>query len=147
MIQNLFFYLTPSFNSIISHIKFTCYKHPETRSLEIVWNGWVTREVLSYKCCLRRPVYIWSSSLLIGPWEISIKFYKTNFQTNFSDSWSWYLSKIAVRWISLYISDDKSTLVQVMAWCRQATTHYLSQSWPRSLPPYDVTRPPWVNML
>ena len=28
-----------------------------------------------------------------------------------------------------------------MAWCRQATSHYLSQCWPRSLPPYDVTRP------
>ena len=27
---------------------------------------------------------------------------------------------------------DKSTLVQVMAWCRQATSHYLSQCWPRS---------------
>ena len=36
---------------------------------------------------------------------------------------------------------DKSTLVQVMAWCRQATSHYLSQCWPRSLSPYGVTRP------
>ena len=32
-----------------------------------------------------------------------------------------------------------------MAWCRQATSHYLSQCWPRSLSPYDVTRPQWVN--
>ena len=31
----------------------------------------------------------------------------------------------------LYLTDDKSTLVQVMAWCRQATSHYLSQCWPR----------------
>ena len=44
-----------------------------------------------------------------------------------------------------YLSDDKSTLVQVMAWCRQATSHYLSQCWPRSLLPYDITRPQWVN--
>ena len=29
-------------------------------------------------------------------------------------------------------STDKSTLVQVMAWCRQATCHYLSQCWTRS---------------
>ena len=28
---------------------------------------------------------------------------------------------------------DKSTLVQVMAWCHQATSHYLSQCWPRSM--------------
>ena len=43
--------------------------------------------------------------------------------------------------------DDKSTLVQVMAWCRQATNHYLSQCWTRSLSPYGVTRPQWVNSL
>ena len=42
-------------------------------------------------------------------------------------------------------SDDKSTLVQVMAWCRQAASHYLSQCCPRSLSPYGVTRPQWVN--
>ena len=34
-----------------------------------------------------------------------------------------------------------------MAWCRQATSHYLSQCWPRSLSPYDVTRPQWVKRL
>ena len=38
----------------------------------------------------------------------------------------------------------KSTLVQVMAWC-QATSHYLSQCWPRSLSPYDITRPQWFG--
>ena len=32
-----------------------------------------------------------------------------------------------------------------MAWCHQATSHYLSQCWPRSLSPYGVTRPQWVN--
>ena len=40
---------------------------------------------------------------------------------------------------------DKSTLVQVMAWCRQATSHYLSQCWPRSMSPYEATRPQRVN--
>ena len=48
--------------------------------------------------------------------------------------------EIALRWMS-----DKSTLVQVMAWCRQATSHYLSQRWPRSMSSYGVTRPQWVN--
>ena len=43
------------------------------------------------------------------------------------------------------LTHDKSTLVQVMAWCRQATSHYLSQCWPWSMPPYGVTRPQWVN--
>ena len=34
-----------------------------------------------------------------------------------------------------------------MAWCHQATSHYLSQCWPRSLSPYGVTRPQWVNSV
>ena len=33
------------------------------------------------------------------------------------------------------VDDLKSTLIQVMAWCHQATSHYLSQCWPRSMPP------------
>ena len=44
-------------------------------------------------------------------------------------------------------TDDKWTLVQVMAWCRQATNHYLSQCWPISMLPYGVIRPQWVNFL
>ena len=45
------------------------------------------------------------------------------------------------------LTDDRSTLVQVMAWCRQATSHYLSQCWLSSLSPYGVARPQWVNSL
>ena len=41
---------------------------------------------------------------------------------------------------------DKSTSVQVMAWCRQATSHYLNQCWLRSMIPHGVTRPQWVNL-
>ena len=55
--------------------------------------------------------------------------------------------ELALRWMLLDITDDKSTLVQVMAWCHQATSHYLSQCWPRSLSPYGVTRPKWINTL
>ena len=47
----------------------------------------------------------------------------------------------------LGLTDDKSTLVQVMAWCRQAASHYLSQCWHRSLSPYGVTRRQWVNFF
>ena len=46
----------------------------------------------------------------------------------------------ALRWMPQDLIDDKSALVQVMAWCRQATSHYLSQCWPRSQSPYGVTR-------
>ena len=54
-------------------------------------------------------------------------------------------SKIALRWTSLDLNDDTSTLVQVMAWCSQATSHYLSQCWPRFMSPYGVIRPQWVK--
>ena len=50
-----------------------------------------------------------------------------------------------LRWMPWDLTDDKSALVQVMAWCRQATSHYLSQCWPRSISPYGVTRPQWVD--
>ena len=47
-----------------------------------------------------------------------------------TDSW-----EKALRWMPQNLFDnDKSTLVQVMAWCRQATSHYLSQCEPRSCP-------------
>ena len=32
-----------------------------------------------------------------------------------------------------------------MAWCRQATSLYLSQCWPRSMSPNGITRPQWVK--
>ena len=52
-----------------------------------------------------------------------------------------------IRWITQDLTDHKSTLVQVMAWCHQATSHYLSQCWPRSLSPNGVTRPQWVKII
>ena len=59
----------------------------------------------------------------------------------------WGIScEIPLIWMTLDFTDDKSTLVQVMAWCRQATSHYLSQCWPRSLSPYGVTTQ-WVNHI
>ena len=30
--------------------------------------------------------------------------------------------------------------------CCKAANHYLSQRWPRSMPPYNVIRPQWVNL-
>ena len=56
------------------------------------------------------------------------------------DDWS-ISCKIVLKWMPMDPTDGKSTLVQVMAWCRQATSHCLSQCWPRSLSPYGVIRP------
>ena len=40
---------------------------------------------------------------------------------------------IAFRWIEENPADDKTALIQVMAWCRQATSHYLIQCWSISM--------------
>ena len=53
--------------------------------------------------------------------------------------------EIPLRWMPLDLTDDKSILVQVLAWWRQATSHYLSQCCPSSMSPYGITRPQWLN--
>ena len=73
-------------------------------------------------------------------WNISWGIFKSNLVINGLG----VSREIALRSMSQDLTDDKSTLVQVMAWCRQATSHYLSQCWPRSMSPYGVTRPQWV---
>ena len=60
----------------------------------------------------------------------------------------WDIScKITLIWMSQDFTDDQSKLVQVMAWCRQATSHYMSQCWYRTPWPHGVTRPQWVNCV
>ena len=52
---------------------------------------------------------------------------------------------IAFKWMPQNHTNEKSTLIHVMAWCHQATSHYLSQWWPRPVSPYGITRPQWVK--
>ena len=68
---------------------------------------------------------IFQGILLIDGWDISCE--------------------MALKWMSVDFTDDQSALVQVMAWCRQATSHNLSQCWPSSTSPYGVTRPQLVK--
>ena len=46
-------------------------------------------------------------------------------------------------WLDL--TGNKSELVQVMAWCHTATSHYLNQYWHRFISPHGITRPQWVK--
>ena len=48
--------------------------------------------------------------------------------------------EISLKWMPQNTFDDKWTLIQVMALCRQSTSHYLIQCWPTSMPPYDTTK-------
>ena len=55
------------------------------------------------------------------------------------------LIKISLKFACKGPVDNKSSLVQGMACCRVATSHYLNQWWPRSLTPYGVNKPEWVK--
>ena len=86
---------------------------------------------------------IFLNSLATGKFEWNFRY--SIFQIiSVIDGWS-ISCELVLIWMSLALTDDKSTLVQVMAWCHQATSHYLSQCWPRSLSPYGVTRLQCVN--
>ena len=50
-----------------------------------------------------------------------------------------WLFKYTLEWTQEGLIDDKSTLVQVMPWCCQATSDYLNLCWPRSPITYDIT--------
>ena len=73
--------------------------------------------------CVTQPQ--WVNSLATGRWDSYCKsvifrlIQKSSLAT---------CCKIKLRWMP-----KKSTLVQIMAWCCQATSHYLSQCWPRSI--------------
>ena len=87
--------------------------------------------------------YQWLNSLAPGRFQIDFRY--VIFKLNLVNV-GWGMSHgIALRWMPLDLADDKSSLVQVVAWCRQATSHYLSQRWSRPMSPNGVTRPQWVN--
>ena len=62
-------------------------------------------------------------------------------------SWGTRFENCPRRLMPQNFSNDKSTLVQVMDWCRQATSHCMSQCWPKCMTPYGVSRPVWVKLV
>ena len=59
-------------------------------------------------------------------------------------SWATHCG-IALRRMPQKPANGKSTLVQGMAWCHKASSHFLNQCWPRSMWPYAITRPQRVK--
>ena len=54
---------------------------------------------------------------------------------------------LGLRWMLWNLYDDMSILVQVMAWCLEATNDHQIQSWYKSMSPCDVNKPQWVDIL
>ena len=67
------------------------------------------------------------------------------FKRIFVNENDWMSIKISLKFIHEGPIDNKSVLVQVMAWRRQATSHYLNQCWPSFLTHICGTRGRWVN--
>ena len=86
----------------------------------------------------------WVNSLAPGKFEWNFRYVIFKW-VSVIDGWC-ISCDIDLIWMSLDFNDEQSTLVQVMAWCRQAPSHYLNQCWRRSLLPYGVTRPQWVKV-
>ena len=76
------------------------------------------------------------NSLVAGKFKV-LNF--PDFRISVIDGWG-ISCEFALRWMSLNLTDDKSILVQGMAWCHRTTSHYPNQCWPRTLSPYGVTR-------
>ena len=100
------------------------YQCPPKSVMQYVTRGHLVNSLSPEKCGRDFKNVIFSPLWLIGIFKLSL------------DN--------ALRWMPQDRTDDKSTMVQVMAWCRQATSHYLSQCWPRSMAPYGITRPQLV---
>ena len=77
--------------------------------------------------------------------DVTVTLNNCKFQIHLTD---WYYDYLLWNWSHLNVNDfdDKSTLVQAMAWCLQATSHYLSQCSARSMASYGITWPQLVKI-
>ena len=85
------------------------------------------------------------NSLVLVRWGGNFKRVIFKLITQNSSLGTW--SEIVLRQMPQNLTNEKSALVQVMAWCRQATSHYLTQYWSRFMSKYGITRPQRVNSL
>ena len=82
----------------------------------------------------------------LAPGRFEWKFSLVIFKLNLAIDGLGISCEIALRWLSLKLTDDESTLAQVMAWCLMAPSHHLSQCWLNYISTYGTTRPQWVKM-
>ena len=61
--------------------------------------------------------------------------------------WNWFYFDWTFTEVWEYPINNMSALVQVMAWCCQATSHYMNQYWSRSVMPYCITRLHWAKWI
>ena len=106
----------------------------------------LTKHNITKKLCWHYIAYGWLSAVnSLAPGRFQWNFRWIIFKI-LLEIGGWGISyEIALTWISLYLTDDKSTLVQVMTWCPQAASHYVNNCRPRSMSTCGVPGPQWVN--
>ena len=121
----------------------------------VTWKGWEGARKVVPAMATRRHVLLWLSQLFwfgqmplplqfiislalltLAPGRSGCNLKKIIFNLFFIH---WYCIfrysyHNALEWMPWDLTDDKSILVQVMAWCHQASSHYLDQCWPSSVP-------------
>ena len=95
--------------------------------------AWQEFKTYSWRACWSYQ-YSYHTSL----WDIGNNF-SIIFKTITENSNLGTHCEIALRWMPQHFINEQLTLFQVMAWCHQATSHYLSSCWPRSMLPYGIT--------
>ena len=104
----------------------------------------ISRDILFWDVCnIGYPFETNLNSVLAGKFDYSLKL--VNFKLISMINILSIFCEIAIKSMPRYLTDHGSALVQVMTWCCQATSHYLSQCWPRSMSPHCVSRPHWVK--
>ena len=78
-------------------------------------------------------------------WRVAFSY--TIFKHVFLSEKKGVLNTISLKCVLQILIDDESTLMQVMAWCHQATSHCQNQYCPRSMMPYSPTSGQWVNFV
>ena len=99
----------------------------------------VWQSMISYPICTQ------SYTLTLGPRRCSCNLKLVIFKLISRIDILTFSYAIILRWMTQDLTDDQSTLIQVMAWCCQC--HCLSQCWPGSMMSCGVSRPQWVNAL
>ena len=90
-------------------------------------------------------VYIW---ILLTMWDfgdvsVSLRVWFSNSSHRIL-SWAFAVKLLPYEYYT-DLTDEKTTLAQVMPSCHQVTSHYPNMRWPRSMSPYGVTRPQCLN--
>ena len=94
-------------------------KRNPTRPRINVYAAWNPQKKGTYPGLLRLPL----NSLAPGKFELNFRYLILQI-ISVIDGWG-ISCELALRGMPLDLTDDKSTLVQVIVWCRQATSHYL----------------------